>query len=91
MLTFWAYTIIFFIINQYIATVRSVLKLQNAVKLKKMLLLIIIKHFQLYIDFDIENFNDRDSCIQSDSNPVINYLHSSKKMQSCVLSSENIH
>lgn len=76
MLTFWAYTIIFFIINQYIATVRSVLKSQNAVKLKKMLLLIIIKHFQLYIDFDIENFNDRDSCIQSDSNPVINYLHS---------------
>lgn len=76
MLTFWAYTIIFYIINQYIATVRSVLKLQNAVKLKKMLLLIIIKHFQLYIDFDIENFNDRDSCIQSDSNPVINYLHS---------------
>lgn len=54
MLTFWAYTIIFFIINHYIATVRSVLKLQNAVKLKKMLMLIIIKHFQLYIDFDIE-------------------------------------
>lgn len=42
-------------------------------------MLIIIKHFQLYIDFDIENFNDRDSCIQSDSNPVINYLHSLKK------------
>lgn len=85
MLTFWAYTIIFYIINQYIATVRSVLKLQNAVKLTKMLMLIIIKHFQLYIDFDIENFNDRDSCIQSDSNPVINYLHSKKNAIMCAV------
>lgn len=48
-------------------------------------MIIIIKHFQLYIDFDIENFNDWDSCIQSDLNPVINYLHSLKNAIMCAV------